>query len=357
MKKYLSYLLIAIVLTATLVGFSACTPAELQALQGTLKNVDSVSGNVTVTMKDNSTQTFNFSDVKVDTIKQALGGASLQVGDNVTIKTNKDGDIEEVDSHNAEIEGVIKSIGTDNITITTTRNADITLKVTADTRIKNGDKGTASLSDLKAGQQVDARYAISNNNAISIDVDVRGTVKEAHGTVKAIDTTAKTATITIQQNDITLNITADTIIRIGDKGTASLSDLAGGQKVEVRYDTSNNNALRINLNVGQTVGDAQGTIKSLDTTMKTVTVTTQRQGDIALNITSDTVIRIGGNGTATISDLKAGQKVVVKYDTTTKNALRINIDNGQNDGPHKGQNNNQNNGQNNDKNNGQKNDR
>jgi hypothetical protein len=117
-----TFILATILAVTTLVGMPGCTPVELQALAGTLQNVDTVSGNVTVTLKDGTTKNFNFADVKVATIAQSLGGASLQVGDNITIKTNKNGDIEEIDTNNAEVTGVIQSVGTNNITITTTAN-------------------------------------------------------------------------------------------------------------------------------------------------------------------------------------------------------------------------------------------
>ena len=329
MFKRKSLLLATILALVTLVGVAGCTPADLQALQGTLKNVDSASGNVTVTLKDGTTKTFNFSDVKVATIAQALGGASLQVGDQVTIKANTDGNVEEVDSPNAQIEGTIKSVGTNSITVTTTQNADIILNITTNTTIRIGDKVT-TLSNLTAGQNVVVRYDASTKNAIRINVAVGKTVEETRAIVKAINTSNKTVTLKIQQKDVTLNITADTVIRIGDKGTASLSDLTVGQQVEVRYDTSNNTAIRINMAVGETVGDVLGTIKGVDTTNKTVTITTKRQGDITLNITPDAIIRIGDKGTASLSDLTSGQKVEAKYSLTTKNALRINIDNGGN---------------------------
>ncbi len=153
-----------------LVGVVGCTPAELQALQGTLQNVDTVSGNVTVTLKDGTTQTFNFANVKVDTIKQALGNASLDVGDQVTVKVHPNGDVDEVQVKNAEVEGTIKSVGTNAVTVTTKKQGDITLNVTSDTQIKVQGKNTTTLTDLQVGKEINAKYDVNTKNALRINV-------------------------------------------------------------------------------------------------------------------------------------------------------------------------------------------
>jgi hypothetical protein len=179
MIKRKPLLLAAILAVVMLVGVAGCTPGEIQALQGTVQNVDSVSGNVTVKLKDGSTKTFNFTDVKVETIHQALGSASLEIGDQVTVKAHKNGNVEELDAQNAEVNGVIKSLGTDNVTITTEKKGDITLQVTSETRIKINDKGTDSFSDLKLGQKVEAKYDVTSKKALRINVNIHK--NETHG--------------------------------------------------------------------------------------------------------------------------------------------------------------------------------
>ncbi len=360
---------VALLLLSLLVSAVACTPVEVQALQGTLKNVDSVSGNVTVTMKDNTTQTFNFSDVTVDTIQEALGAASFKIGDLVTIKAGKDGKIEEVDSHNAQIEGVIKSVSADNVTITTNKMKDITLKITADTLIKAWNDQTPTAANLKVGQKVEASYEVNSLKALKISVDTGDTVKEIQGIIKAVTTEPKTVTITPNNSDnVTLKVVAETTLRIGDKDNTSLSELAPGMKVEARYNTGNNDAIRISVNAGETINNVQGDIKAVDAEAKTITVTTQHKGEMVLKITGDTVIRMGDRGTSKFEDLKAGQKIEVRYGVTNNTAIRINIDAGknnqtngqtneQNNGQHNGQNSNQNNGQNNGQRNNQNNGR
>jgi hypothetical protein len=171
MDKWKSLLSVAILAVLMLAGTAGCTPDEIQALQATVKNVDSVSGNVTVTLKDGSTRTFNFTDVKVETVRQALGSASLEIGDQLTVRTHKNGDIEELDIKNAELEGTIKSLGTDNVTIATENKGDITLTVTTETEIKIEDKSKAAFSDLQVDQKVEARYDVSTMKALKLEVD------------------------------------------------------------------------------------------------------------------------------------------------------------------------------------------
>ncbi len=251
MLKRKPFLFGAILAVVMLVGVTGCTAGEMQALRGTLQNVDSVSGNVTVTLEDGTTRTFNFTDVKVETIRQALGNASLAIGDQVTIKVNKnDGDVEEVDVEKAEVDGVIKSLGTDNVTITTDKNEDVTLKVTSETRIIIEDKGTATFSDLQVGQKVEAKYDVTTKNAlkikVDIDVDSEEDEGEIDGIIKAIEPANKTVTITTEKNgDITLKVTSETVIRIEDERTAAFTDLQVGQKVEAEYNVSTMDALKL----------------------------------------------------------------------------------------------------------------
>jgi hypothetical protein len=255
MLKRKPFLLAAILAVVMVMGVAGCTQADVQALQGTLKNVDSVSGNVTVTLKDGTTRTFNFTDVKVDTIKQALGNANLEIGDQVTVKVRKDGHVEEVDVKYAEVHGVIKGVGTDNVTITTKKQGDVTLKVTSETKIRIGDKGTANLTDLKIGQQAEVKYDVTTKNALRINADAgkdeeKRNEGETEGAVTATDNNTKTVTIKTEKGEnITLNVTSNTTIRIEDHRTAAFSDIQVGQKIEAKYDKSNMNALRLVIEV------------------------------------------------------------------------------------------------------------
>jgi hypothetical protein len=232
-----------------LVGFTGCTQAEALALQGTLKNVDSVSGNVTVMLKDGTTQTFNFNNVSIDTIKQAIGNATLEVGDNVTVKIRQQ-HVEEVHAEYAEVDGTIKSKGADNVTITTEKHGDVTLKVNAQTKIVVGDNKTAALANLAIGQQVEAKYDVATMTAIRIttetDREGKGPLAQVEGIVRAV--VGNTVTISFGHGDnITLNVTSNTTIKIEDSRTGALADIKVGQQVHASYDKTTKNAVRITL--------------------------------------------------------------------------------------------------------------
>ena len=243
----------------------ACTPAELQALQGTLQNIDSVSGNITVKLKDGTTQSFNLTDVKVSTIAQALGKANLEIGDQIIVKAHKSGEVKEVETERAEIGGVIASLGTgngtNNITITTQKQGNITLSVTPNTTIHN--RGAANFSSLQVGQRVEVKYDVTTKAALRINVNNEDATGEAAGIIQAVNNTTRTITIlTNKSGNITITVTANTSIRVEEKGTATFADLTVGQRIEVRYDAATNTAIKVTAeDVGKNnegKGNAQG---------------------------------------------------------------------------------------------------
>ena len=165
----------------------------------------------------------------------------------MTVKAHKNGKIEEVEVENAEVHGAIKAIGADNVTITTLKQGDITLKVNADTKIRVPGKGTTAFSDLKIGQSVETKYAVTTLTALRINVGgAEVNHGQVQGVVKAVDTTNKTVTITTKTNaEVTLKITANTAIRIEDQRTAALTDIKVGDKIEAAYEKGSLNALKI----------------------------------------------------------------------------------------------------------------
>jgi Cu/Ag efflux protein CusF/uncharacterized protein YuzE len=246
MLKRKSIIFGAVLAVIMLLAVAGCTPGELQALQGILEKVDSASGNITVKLQDGSTQTFNFTDVSVETIRQTLGNATLEVGDQVMVRIHKNGDIANIDVQNAEVEGVIKSLGTSSVTITTEDMLDVTLQVTTDTGIRIDAKASASFADLALGQTVEAKYNLNTMMAARIHVDTGEEYWDIDGTVKAVDASVKTITIATDKGvDITLLVTPDSTIFIQGEGKSAFSDLAVGQQVEARYDPSTMAALRI----------------------------------------------------------------------------------------------------------------
>jgi hypothetical protein len=191
-KKKLIFL-VAILAVVLLVGATSCTAGDMKTLSGILQKVDSLSGNVTVTLSDNTTATFNLKDVDLQTLRKTLGNASLEPGDNVTIKACRNSDVKELKARYADIQGTIKSLGTDNITITannvtttannvtiTTTKGDITLLVTPKTMILGWGIKKPVFTDLKVGQRVVVRYDVSTLLALTITVNSDGKIQDNH---------------------------------------------------------------------------------------------------------------------------------------------------------------------------------
>ena len=139
---------------------------------------------MTIVLKDGTTATFNLNDINIDTIRKALGDASLDIGDNVTLEKGRHGEVKELKVRYAVIQGTIKSLGTDNITITTNitgnkNKGDITLQVTANTTIIRG-LGTQKpvFTDLKVGQRIVVKYDVSTLKALTITINAAGQIQD-----------------------------------------------------------------------------------------------------------------------------------------------------------------------------------
>jgi hypothetical protein len=190
MKKR-KYILLGIILAVVLlVGATSCTPGDLKAFEGVLQKVDTLSGNVTVTLKDGTTATFNLKDINVDTIRKALGDVSLEPGDNVTGQRGRNGEVKDLKVSFADIQGTIKSLSTQNITGTanvtgsltlTTTKGDITLQVTKKTMIMGWGTKKPVFTDLQVGQRVVVKYNVSTMEALAITVNADGKIQDNKG--------------------------------------------------------------------------------------------------------------------------------------------------------------------------------
>jgi len=230
------------------VGFAGCTAGQLTALEGLIQNIDTVSGIVTVKiMKDSSTLTFNFADVKAETIIEALGGLSIEVGDTVIIKVDEDGEVQEINGNFAEVDGIIKDLGTSSVVIAWENDeaVDITLETTPETVIRIEYGGAVNFTDLQVGQQVEAKYDVTSLKALKIEIEDDENVGGIEGTMTAIDTDNHMVTITTQDDgDIVVRVTSDTRIVI-EEGTAVFAELELGLRVQAEYDENSMDALKI----------------------------------------------------------------------------------------------------------------
>jgi hypothetical protein len=181
----------AVLAVVLLVGAASCTAADLKSFEGILQKVDSLSGNVTVTLTDNTTMTFNLKDIDLKALRNARGDAALEPGDNVTVGKNRNGEIKELKTRYVVIQGTIKSLGTENVTATTenttvtankmtvtTKDGDVTVLVTQKTVILGWGTKKPAFSDLKVGQKVVVKYDVSTMLALTITVNADGKIQD-----------------------------------------------------------------------------------------------------------------------------------------------------------------------------------
>ena len=73
--------------------------------------------------------------------------------------------------------------------------------------------------------------------------------------------------------------------------------------------------------VNAQVANVHGTITTLQGNQ--VTIKPESGGDVVINVTNQTQIKLESDQIGTLSDLKVGVKVEAKYDPQTKNTIRI----------------------------------
>jgi hypothetical protein len=140
------------------------------------------------------------------------------------------------EDHGAEVTGVIASISTGGISVTTS-GGTVTVKISSTTSIRRGGT-TLTASDLKSGNRVEVKGTLNADGSItatSINVedtpgnDDHHEAVEFSGTVTAVSSTSLTAGST------TTALTSSTVVKKGDH-TASIADIKVGQHVEVKAD-------------------------------------------------------------------------------------------------------------------------
>ncbi len=240
-------LVLPLVLLAVL-AFVGCEGSTQAQLEGILQNVDSISGEVTVKLKDGGTVTFNLKDVNVETLRKTIGSASLEAGNQVTLEIDKDQKVKTVKARHAEVEGVIKSVDKDkkSVTITAEKSGDLTIGVTEATKIEMEDEDAASFSSLREGQEIEAKYDVETKEALKIEVGEEEAKAEFEGTVTAVDNSAKTVTIRAKNGtEAIYKVTASTKLELGGVGT--FEGLKSGMKVEAKIYRANNELVKLKL--------------------------------------------------------------------------------------------------------------
>ena len=135
---------------------------DAAVVQGILQNVDSISGEVTVQLKDGTTMTFNLEDVDIEALQAIAGSAVLQPGDEVELTLDEDDSVTTLAPSIAKAEGTIVSVDIEasTVTITAENGIEFTVALTPETRIQGKGPGPSAseLSELSPGMIVDVKY-------------------------------------------------------------------------------------------------------------------------------------------------------------------------------------------------------
>ena len=133
------------------------------------------------------------------------------------------------------------------ITLTTFHKCDsVTYNVTSDTKIRVNHK-TGTLADITPSDVAVVKLAKDGTTAKSIHDRSAHAHSILHGTVKGIDTTANTLTLTLKKTcaSITVNVTSDTKIRVNHK-KGTLGDIQNGYRALVKLNKDGKSARWIN---------------------------------------------------------------------------------------------------------------
>jgi hypothetical protein len=143
--------------------------------------------------------------------------------------------------------GVVKTTGTDSITLTTKGGTTVTIGVTNDTKIRV-DGQNAGLADIHSGYHAIVVRTAADGPARLISAQhphAQGQGLVVKGTVASVGTDSLTITLRTG-GTVTVHVTPSTRIRVrGHAGAATLSDIQNGYRVAVLRTAANGPALAI----------------------------------------------------------------------------------------------------------------
>ncbi len=240
--------MVVVLASLAVLTFVGCAETTLAQIEGVLQNVDSVSGEVTVKLKDGGTVTFNLKDVNVEMLRKAVGNASLEAGSQIVLETGKDKKVKTIKARHAEVEGVIKSVDKDRKTVTfiSQKQGDITLEVTETTRIEVEDDKAVSFASLREGQEIEAKYDVETNKALKLEIKVEKAKAELEGTITAINKGANTVIIRAKNGvETTYKVIASTKLKLDRVRT--FDGLKTDMRVKAKVNRANNELIELEL--------------------------------------------------------------------------------------------------------------
>jgi Cu/Ag efflux protein CusF len=306
--------------------------AKLTRLDGTVYAIDTTAKTVTLKDAGDVLNTLNITrSSKITRNNKKATLADLVLGDQASVQFDVLRNAKQVAAKGPKVTtvrgGVLNVSGGTGVVQITTGN----FGTNAQTRVLRNGK-VSSLKSLTAHDTLKAHLAargapaptVVAGSGDALDVIAEGPEEsELHGTVAVVDTTAGTVTITPKEggSDVTVNVTADTLIEVCD-GAATINDLASGLFVELVYDPLTLNAFRIDAECEGEEAEIEGVITAIDPTAGTVTIT---NGDgVAITLLVDASTKIERNDVpALLSDLLVGDEASAEYNSVTMVANEI----------------------------------
>ena len=204
-------------------------------IAGILQNVDSATGEITITLENGQTATFTIgNDSPIETEDATSSIESLEPGTAIELSVGSNGNVtQRVQARLAKIEGHITATDASQITITTENGRSRTLTVSPDTRIELEEDFPGTLADLTIGTPISARFDPSTLAAFKISIGIE--VAEIEGLVAEV-TDQGFVIETPRGRRLALTVTEGTRFEDDDGAFARLSDLLVGAEAEVEFD-------------------------------------------------------------------------------------------------------------------------
>ena len=257
--------LIGLTAIAASVGCADLQNADTAVINGILQNVDSVSGEVTVQLKDGTTTTFNLEDVDVEALQAIAGSAVLQAGDEVELTLDDDDSVTSLTPSTAKTEGTVVNVDLDasTVTIDAENGVHFTVIVEANTEIKAKGRGssTSDITELIPGLNVKVNYDPETSVASKIQFRRQGLggddendkddeddndENDVKGIVTGIDTDAHTITLNDEKGDeFTFTVMAST--EIDDDGPVAFGAIQPGYEIEIKFNPQTMEATEIEI--------------------------------------------------------------------------------------------------------------
>lgn len=316
---------------------SAAKASKTTPVQGTVYSVDAAGRTVTLKASDGTTTTLNVlrnSKLRRNQKKVTLSG--LVLGDQANALYDASMNARQLSAAGVTVGtlqgGVLGVNSGSGVVHLTTGN----FGTSAHTRIVRNGK-ISSLGSMTAHDHVTAH--VTHGSALAprilavgtpepgtaVDVQVEGPEEyEVQGTISAVDLDAKTVTITPEEDiaEVTVNVTAETLIALGD-ASATIADLTVGLVVEAVYDPATLNAYRIEAHSEEEEGYAEGPITAIDTVAGTITIDCYG-APVTLFVDASTKI-VRNEEPAVFADLQIGDEAMAEYNTVTMVAKEIEV--------------------------------